>query len=50
MGKAGVAQNLPRFAVIVVMNEDTPRQHAERSLDDAHVLIQHKVLNVGTVE
>jgi hypothetical protein len=32
------------------MNQDTARQDAERSLDDAHVLVQHQMMDIGTVE
>src|SRR5712691_1949294 len=32
------------------VDENPPRQDAERALDDAHVLVQHQVMDVGAVE
>jgi hypothetical protein len=32
------------------MDQDAPRQHAERALDDAHVLVQHQMMDIGAVE
>src|ERR1700760_1982830 len=32
------------------MHQDPPRQDAERALDDAHVLVEHEVMNIGAIE
>ena len=44
------AEDLSRLAVVVLMNQDPARQHAERAFDDAHVLVQHQMMDVGAVE
>src|SRR5258707_6325532 len=50
VGQAGVAEKLARFAVIVVMDQNPARQHPERAFDNAHVLIQHQMMNIGAIE
>jgi len=50
VAEAGIAENLARFAVIVFMDQDPARQHAERAFDHAHVLVQHQMMNIGAVE
>src|SRR3984957_12303817 len=50
MGEAGVGEKLTRGTIVVVMDQNTARQHAKRAFDDAHVLIQHQMMNIGTVE
>jgi len=50
MGKAGVGQELARRLIVLVVDEDAPLQQAERALDDAHVLVQHQMMNAGAVE
>ncbi len=50
MAEAGFGEESPGFLDIVLMNQDPPRQYAERALDDAHVLVQHQMMDVGTVE
>src|SRR4051812_45708593 len=41
MGKPGVGEQLARLAVILLMDQNPARQHAERAFDDTHVLVQH---------
>ena len=48
--RPGIGQKLARLAVVVLMDQDAARQHAERSLDDAHVLVQHQMMDIGAVE
>ena len=50
VGEPGIAEDLPRLAVIVLMHQNTARQHAERAFDDAHVLVQHQMVDIGAVE
>ena len=50
VGETGVGQNLARLAIVVLMDQDPPRQHAERAFDDAHVLVQHQMMDIGAVE
>jgi hypothetical protein len=50
MGKAGVTEDLARLAVIVLVDQDPARQDTKRSLDDAHILIEHQMVDVGAVE
>ena len=50
VGEAGVGQELARLAIVVLMDQDAAGQHAERALDDAHVLVQHQMMDVGAVE
>ena len=50
MGQPGVAQNPARLAVVVVMDQNPTRQDPERALDDAHVLIEHQMMDIGAVE
>src|ERR1700751_1880914 len=50
MGQAGIGEKLARRAVLLVMDQDSPRQDAERAFDHAHVLVQHHVMDIGAVE
>jgi octaprenyl-diphosphate synthase len=50
VGKAGVAENLPRLADIVVMDQDTARQNTKRTFDDAHILVQHQMMDIGAIQ
>src|SRR5690242_5973388 len=50
MRQAGIGEQLARRAVVVFVNENPPRQNAEGSLDDAHVLIEHEMMDIGAVE
>jgi hypothetical protein len=50
MGKAGIAENLAGLSVIVLMDQDSPRQDAKRSLDDAHILVKHQMVDIRTVK
>jgi octaprenyl-diphosphate synthase len=50
MAKPGVGEELARGVIVIVIDQDTPLQEPERSLDNAHVLVQHHVMNIGAVE
>ncbi len=50
MAKPGVGEELARVVIVIVIDQDTPLQEPERSLDNAHVLVQHHVMNIGAVE
>jgi len=50
VGQTGIGKQLARLPVIVVMDQDPARQHAERAFDDAHILIQHQVMDIGAIE
>ena len=50
MSQARLGQQLAGLAIVVLVNQDSPRQDAERSLDDAHVLVQHQMMDIGAVE
>ena len=50
MAKTGVGQKLARLAVIFLMDQDPARQDAERALDNAHILVEHEMMDLGAVE
>src|ERR1700677_1337981 len=50
VGKAGIAKKLTRRAIVVVLEQNTARQDAKRAFNDAHVLIQHQMMDIGAVE
>src|ERR1700752_3000712 len=50
MGKPGVGQEPARSIIVVVIDQDAPLQQAKRALDDAHVLVQHHMVDPGAVE
>jgi octaprenyl-diphosphate synthase len=50
MGKPGIGQKLARRANVLVVDQDAPLQQAKRALHDAHVLIQHDMMDIGAVE
>jgi len=50
MRQAGIGEKPARLEVIVLMHEDSSRQDTERSLDHAHVLIQHQMVDIGAIE
>src|ERR1700759_2088630 len=50
MGQPGFGEELPCRVVVLLVHQNPPRQNAERTLDDAHVLVQHQMMDVGAVE
>jgi len=50
VAKTGVGQKLARLAVIFLMDQDPARQDAERALDNAHILVEHEMMDLGAVE
>jgi len=50
MGETRIGEQLARLPVIVVMDQNAARQHAQRALDDAHVLVQHQMMDIGAIE
>ena len=50
MRKAGLGEQSARLQIVVLMHQYPPRQDTERSLDDAHVLIEHEMMDVGAIE
>jgi octaprenyl-diphosphate synthase len=50
VGETRITQDLARLAVIVLMDQDPARQNSEGTFDDAHVLIQHQMMDVGAIE
>ncbi len=50
VGQSGIGQQAGAPAVVVLMNQDAARQDAQRSLDHAHVLVQHQMMDIGAVE
>src|SRR4051794_21351007 len=47
MAEAGIGEHLSRLAIVLIADQDAPRQHAERALDHTHVLVQHHMMDVG---
>jgi hypothetical protein len=50
MGEARITKKLTGLAIIVLMDQNPARQDPKRTLDDAHVLIQHEVMVIGAVK
>jgi hypothetical protein len=50
MREACVAEKLAGLAIVVFMDQNPARQNAKRPLDDAHILVQHQVMDIGAVE
>jgi hypothetical protein len=50
MGKPSVGENLTRRAVVVVMNQNAAGNHPDRAFENAHVLIQHQMTDIGAVQ
>jgi octaprenyl-diphosphate synthase len=46
----GIAENLTGLAVVVVMNQNPSWQDPEGAFDNAHVLVEHQVVNIGAIE
>ena len=50
MGEACVAEKLAGLAIVLFMDQNPARQNAKRPLDNAHILVQHQVMDIGAVE
>jgi hypothetical protein len=50
MREAGIAEKLTGLVIVVFMDQNPARQYAKRPFDDAHILVQHQVMDIGTVE
>ena len=50
MGEARIGQNPARLTVIILVDQDAARQDPQRPFDDAHILVQHQVMDIGAIE
>src|SRR5689334_4689842 len=50
MAKPGFGEELARGVIVIVIDQDSPLQEAERAFDNAHVLVQHHMMDFGAVE
>ena len=44
------AEKLARLPIVVLMDQDPARQDAKRALDNAHILVQHQMMDMGAIE
>src|SRR6185437_6680053 len=50
VSQTGIGEKLPRLAVVVFVNQNSAGQNAERSLDHAHVLVEHEMMDIGAIQ
>jgi len=50
MGETRIGQKPAGLAVILIVNQDAARQDAKRSFDDAHILVEHQMMDIGAVQ
>jgi hypothetical protein len=50
MGETGIGEELARLLVVIFMDQNSARQHAERTFDNAHVLVQHQMMDLRAVQ
>jgi hypothetical protein len=45
-----IDQNLARLTIIVLMDQNAAWQDPERTFDNAHILVQHQMMDIGAIE
>lgn len=50
MRETRIGEQLARRQIVVVVNQYAARKYAQRSVHDAHVAVEHEVMDVGTVQ
>lgn len=50
MSEPGISQQAPRSKIVVIVDENTSGNDAERSFEDTHIAVEQEVLDVGAVE
>src|SRR6476619_2992616 len=50
VAQAGIGKKLTCLAVIVLVDQNPARQDSERAFDNAHVLVQHEMMDIGAIE
>jgi len=50
VSKTRIGQKLASLAMILIVNQDTAGQDSKRSFDDAHVLVEHQMMDIGAVQ
>ncbi len=50
MRQPGIPEKLARLAIVVLMDQNPARKDPEGTFDDAHILIQHQMMDIRAVE
>src|SRR5579863_9555258 len=50
VGEASIAEKLAGLVIVILVDENPARQNAKRPLDDAHILVEHQMMDIGAVE
>lgn len=50
MTKAGVGQHTSRRLMIVIVDENAAWDDTQRAFDNAHVIVEQKMIDVGTIQ
>jgi hypothetical protein len=45
-----VGQKLASLPIVILMDQDTAGQHAKRAFDDAHILVEHQMMDIRPIE
>jgi hypothetical protein len=50
VAKTRIGQKLARLPIVILMDQDAAGQHAKRAFNDAHILVQHQMMDIGAIE
>jgi hypothetical protein len=50
MGQTRFCEQAARGQIVVLMNQNAPGKHAQRSVHNAHVIVEHEVMDIGAVQ
>ena len=51
MGETGIAENLARLAIVILMDQDpAPARRQGSPGENAHILIKHQMMDIGAVK
>jgi len=50
MGKACIGEQLARGQIVIVVDQYAARKYAQRAVHDAHVTVEHEMMDIGAVQ
>src|SRR6187431_2006695 len=50
VAETGIGKQFARLGLLIVGDEDAPRQHPDRAFQHAHILVEYQVCDMGAVK
>jgi octaprenyl-diphosphate synthase len=50
MGQTRIGEQAARGQIVILVDQNAPGKHAERAVHDAHVIVEHEMVDIGAVQ